>query len=99
MNIAWSHDVDEVFGPHRLAGASTVQPWSSRRVMTPAQPEASAKAPWTRTMVGLGPLSWRAVTAAAADVAGLAEAQIPARRSTPMMADSAASRVLVSLRR
>jgi hypothetical protein len=49
-------------------------------------------------MVGLGPLSWRAVTAAAADVAGLAEAQVPARRSTPMMADSAASRVLVSLR-
>src|SRR6266581_1699964 len=64
--------------------------------MTPAQPEASAKAPWTRTMVGLGPLSWCAATAAAACAAGLAEAPVPAIRTTPMMADSAASKILFS---
>src|SRR6266536_109974 len=64
--------------------------------MTPAQPEASANAPWTRTMVGLGPLSWCAATVAA-DVAGLAEAPVPAKRITPMMADSAASKILFGL--
>src|SRR6266566_6087218 len=64
--------------------------------MTPPQPEASAKAPWTRTMVGLGPLSWCAATAAA-DMAGLAEAPVPAKRITPMMADSAVSKTLFSL--
>src|SRR5216683_5469558 len=61
--------------------------------MTPPQPEASAKAPWTRTMVGLGPSPW----CEAADVAGLAEAPVPAKRTTPMMADSAASMILFSL--
>src|SRR5712691_560578 len=64
--------------------------------MTPPQPEASANAPWTRTMVGLAALSCCVVAAAAADVAGLAVAQVAASRITPMMADRAASKVLFS---
>src|SRR5215218_639413 len=65
--------------------------------MTPAQPEASAKAPWIRTIVGLTPLLWSAAPAVAADLAGLAEAPSPANRVTPMMADSATSAILFSL--
>src|SRR6266851_9700489 len=84
---------ESVGTPRRgFAGASTVYPRSSSRVMTPPQPEASAKAPWIRTMVGLGPSLW----CAAADVAGLAEAPAPAKRVTPMMADSAANTILFS---
>src|SRR5499427_1602647 len=45
-----------------FGGASTVWPALSSSRITPANPDASAKAPWTRTTVGPGmgsPQGWR----------------------------------------
>src|SRR5215831_5728770 len=45
-----------------FGGASTVWPALSSSRITPANPDASAKAPWTRTTVGPGmgsPRGWR----------------------------------------
>src|SRR5713101_2262744 len=78
-----------------FAGARTVYPRSCSRVITPLQPEASAKAPWIRTIVGLGPLSSCALTAV--DLGWPPEAPVPAKRITPAKADSTTSRVLLSL--
>src|SRR3954452_7017931 len=46
-----------------LAGATTVKPRCWRRLVTAANPEASANAPWTSTMVGWGPVRARASAA------------------------------------
>ena len=38
----------------RFGGASTVKPWLCSSVATAFQLDASAQAPWTRTIVGFG---------------------------------------------
>ena len=53
--------------------------------MTPFQLEESAKAPWTRTIVGLGSAAWAAVAQAAQIAAQInlkrSMSDIPLRRS------------------
>src|SRR6266851_9282688 len=80
-----------------FAGARTVYPRSCRRVMTPLQPEASAKAPWIRTIVGLGPLSSCAVVLTAVNLGWPADAPVPAKRINAAKADSTMTRVLLNL--
>src|SRR5713101_1060264 len=75
-----------------FTGARTVYPRSCSRAVTPLQPEASAKAPWIRTIVGFGPLS-----SCALNLGGPADAPVPAKRITPAKTDRSASNIRFSL--
>src|SRR5579859_126258 len=78
-----------------LAGATTVNPSSCSRSITPVQLEASAKPPWTRTTVGLAAdglgleCAAPAAIGTAAEATGVRVAMAAAPRAAAAAADSA----------